>query len=42
MTEIVDRPHLQPFSQIGRGKKNVDRENLKIGMKPKTLKLSVS
>ncbi|WP_281250743.1 hypothetical protein [Hydrococcus rivularis] len=32
MTEIVDRPHPQPLSQIGRGVKNVDRENLKIGI----------
>ncbi|WP_175561041.1 hypothetical protein [Hydrococcus rivularis] len=24
--------HPQPFSQIGRGEKNVDRENLKIGI----------
>ncbi|WP_175561129.1 hypothetical protein [Hydrococcus rivularis] len=26
MTEIVDCPHPQPLSQIGRGVKNVDRE----------------
>ncbi|WP_281250691.1 hypothetical protein [Hydrococcus rivularis] len=32
MTQIVDRPHPQPLSQIGRGVKNVDRENLKIGI----------
>ncbi|WP_175561209.1 hypothetical protein [Hydrococcus rivularis] len=32
MTEIVDLPHPQPLSQIGRGEKNVDRENLKIGI----------
>ncbi|WP_139253752.1 hypothetical protein [Hydrococcus rivularis] len=30
MTEMVDRPHPQPLSQIG--KKNVDRENMKIGI----------
>ncbi|WP_139253635.1 hypothetical protein [Hydrococcus rivularis] len=30
---IVDRPHPQPLSQIGRGEKNVDRENLKIGIR---------
>ncbi|WP_139253654.1 hypothetical protein [Hydrococcus rivularis] len=34
MTEIVDRPHPLPLSQIGRGEKNVDRENIKIGMIP--------
>ncbi|WP_175561003.1 hypothetical protein [Hydrococcus rivularis] len=34
MTEMVDRPHPQPLSQIGRGEKNVDRENLKIGIRP--------
>ncbi|OKH21678.1 hypothetical protein NIES593_14685 [Hydrococcus rivularis NIES-593] len=33
MTQIVDRPHPQPLSQIGRGEKNVDRENLKIGIR---------
>ncbi|WP_175561193.1 hypothetical protein [Hydrococcus rivularis] len=33
MTEIVDLPHPQPLSQIGRGEKNVDRENLKIGIR---------
>ncbi|WP_175561195.1 hypothetical protein [Hydrococcus rivularis] len=32
MTQIVDRPHPQPLSQLGRGEKNVDRENLKIGI----------
>ncbi|WP_139253599.1 hypothetical protein [Hydrococcus rivularis] len=32
MTEIVDRPHPQPLSLFGRGEKNVDRENLKIGI----------
>ncbi|WP_175561124.1 hypothetical protein [Hydrococcus rivularis] len=32
MTEIVDRPHPQPLSQFGRGEKNVDCENLKIGI----------
>ncbi|WP_175561146.1 hypothetical protein [Hydrococcus rivularis] len=32
MIEIVDRPHPQPLSQIGRGVKNVDRENIKIGI----------
>ncbi|WP_281250736.1 hypothetical protein [Hydrococcus rivularis] len=32
MTQIVDRPHPQPLSQIGRGVKNVDRENVKIGI----------
>ncbi|WP_175561091.1 hypothetical protein [Hydrococcus rivularis] len=26
MTEMVDRPHPSPFSQIGRGEKNVDRD----------------
>ncbi|WP_175561002.1 hypothetical protein [Hydrococcus rivularis] len=31
MTQIVDRPHPQPLSLFGRGEKNVDRENLKIG-----------
>ncbi|WP_175561131.1 hypothetical protein [Hydrococcus rivularis] len=34
MTEMVDRPHPQPLSQLGRGEKNVDRENLKIGISP--------
>ncbi|WP_139253642.1 hypothetical protein [Hydrococcus rivularis] len=33
MTQIVDRPHPQPLYQIGRGEKNVDRENLKIGIR---------
>ncbi|WP_281250756.1 hypothetical protein [Hydrococcus rivularis] len=33
MTEIVDCPHPQPLSQIGRGEKDVDRENLKIGIR---------
>ncbi|OKH22196.1 hypothetical protein NIES593_13450 [Hydrococcus rivularis NIES-593] len=37
MTEIVDRPHLQPLSLFGRGEKNVDRENLKIGIIIKNL-----
>ncbi|WP_175561106.1 hypothetical protein [Hydrococcus rivularis] len=32
MTEIVDRSHPQPLSQLGRGEKDVDRENLKIGI----------
>ncbi|WP_281250732.1 hypothetical protein [Hydrococcus rivularis] len=32
MTEIVDRPHPQPLSLFRRGEKNVDRENLKIGI----------
>ncbi|WP_139253742.1 hypothetical protein [Hydrococcus rivularis] len=31
MTEMVDCPHPQPLSRIGRGEKNVDRENIKIG-----------
>ncbi|OKH18360.1 hypothetical protein NIES593_22180 [Hydrococcus rivularis NIES-593] len=29
---MVDRPHPQPLSQTGRGEKDVDRENLKIGI----------
>ncbi|WP_139253621.1 hypothetical protein [Hydrococcus rivularis] len=33
MTEIVDCPHPQPLFQFGRGEKDVDRENLKIGIK---------
>ncbi|WP_281250710.1 hypothetical protein [Hydrococcus rivularis] len=32
MTQMVDCPHPQPLSQIGRGEKNVARENLKIGI----------
>ncbi|WP_175561115.1 hypothetical protein [Hydrococcus rivularis] len=32
MTQVVDRPHPQPLSQIGRGEKNVAHENLKIGI----------
>ncbi|WP_175561047.1 hypothetical protein [Hydrococcus rivularis] len=32
MTQIVDRLHPQPLSQTGRGEKDVDRENLKIGI----------
>ncbi|WP_139253702.1 hypothetical protein [Hydrococcus rivularis] len=32
MTEMIDRPHPQPLSQFGRGEKDVDRENLKIGI----------
>ncbi|WP_175561089.1 hypothetical protein [Hydrococcus rivularis] len=33
MTEMVDCPHPQLLSLFGRGEKNVDRENLKIGIK---------
>ncbi|WP_175561200.1 hypothetical protein [Hydrococcus rivularis] len=33
MTEMVDRLHPQPLSLFGRGEKNVDRENLKIGIR---------
>nr|WP_245817716.1 hypothetical protein [Hydrococcus rivularis] len=32
MTQIVDRLHPQPLFLFGRGEKNVDRENLKIGI----------
>jgi hypothetical protein len=32
MTETIDRPHPQPLSQFGRGEKDVDRENMKIGI----------
>ncbi|WP_175561083.1 hypothetical protein [Hydrococcus rivularis] len=38
MTQIVDRPHPQPLSQIERGEKNVDRENLKIGIRTTRIK----
>ncbi|WP_175561140.1 hypothetical protein [Hydrococcus rivularis] len=34
MTEMVDRPHPQPLSQTGKREKDVDRENLKIGIIP--------
>ncbi|WP_281250718.1 hypothetical protein [Hydrococcus rivularis] len=39
MTQIVDRPHPLPFSQFGREEKNVDRENLKIGITYKQRRL---
>ncbi|OKH23773.1 hypothetical protein NIES593_08925 [Hydrococcus rivularis NIES-593] len=32
MTQIVDCPHPQPLSQTGRGEKDVDRENMRIGI----------
>ncbi|WP_175561094.1 hypothetical protein [Hydrococcus rivularis] len=33
MTQTVDRPHPLPLSLFGRGEKDVDRENLKIGIR---------
>ncbi|WP_281250771.1 hypothetical protein [Hydrococcus rivularis] len=30
--ENSHRPHPQPLSQTGRGEKDVDRENMKIGI----------